>query len=180
MKVLILDGCHGTGTTTHAQRLAAALRWHGLDAIAWHHHRHPDGCEGLARVRWYAHDRARIARLGKPVVVLDRGPQSGLCYSESLLPGTLNRAEAIACAHAEIKAFGRTARMAVLNAPDDVLDARLAARGEDPTQSHAERRVWAQLLAQHPTATVVRTDRDADEVAADLLAWALAALEVQS
>lgn len=188
MKVLILDGCHGTGTTTHADRLADALDgrlWTPRTPVvarAYHHPPHPDGLAGAARIAWYAGARAQMLAGGHlpDVLVMDRGPQSGLCYAESLLPGTLNRAEAIACAHAEIAAFGRTARMAVLNAPDDVLDARIAARGEDPTQSHAERRVWARLLALHPTATVVRTDLDADEVAADLIAWALAALEVQS
>ena len=54
----------------------------------------------------------------------------------------------------------------------EALDARLRARGEDPLGAEAERCEWAHLCRERGL-RVVRTDRDADVVRAELLAWAL-------
>lgn len=181
MKVLILDGCHGTGTTTHADRLADALDgrlWTPRTPVvarAYHHPPHPDGLAGAARIAWYAGARAQMLAGGHlpDVLVMDRGPWSGFVYARTQFVEP-SHAINMAMIEATTEPWW-SAPWVALDAPDDVLDARLRARGEDPEHSHAERREWAGISVPR-----IRTDRDADEVTADLLAWALAALEVQS
>ena len=80
--------------------------------------------------------------------------------------------------HALVRAFVGGARDPhALDAPDDVLDARIAARGEPIGPALAERGVWRATMASHPYGAPVRTDRPAAVVQAELLAWALRALE---
>lgn len=183
---LAVEGCHGTGTSTHADAIASALRADGLVARAYHHPRHPDGCTGPARVAWYAGARAQLAaeqeRLAASlvgcgddlprVVVMDRGPWSGVVHARSLY---VEPSRAVDLAMREVASEPwRSAPMVVLDAAADVLDARLRERGEDPAASHAERCEWAQIDARR-----VCTDRDVAVVRAELLAWARGVIQAR-
>lgn len=179
-RFIVLDGCHGTGSSTHADTLAAALEsalWTPRNPIvvrAYHHPRHPEGCNGVARIAWYAGARAQMLRGAAGIVVMDRGPLSGVVYAESLTPAAPGRSTALALARAELaREPWAMAPTVVLDAEDDALDARLRERGEDPAASHPERLAWGRLLAACGWAKVVRTDGDAGDVRAELLAWAL-------
>ena len=165
---LTVDGCHGTGTSTHADALAAGLRAEGYDAAAYHHPRHPAGAEGSARVRHYIGARDDLMRSPPAaVVVMDRGALSGLAHARAS-----GDAEAVAVAEMDVDPWWYGVPVVVLDASDEALDARLRARGEDPLGAEAERCEWAHLCRERGL-RVVRTDRDADVVRAELLAWAL-------
>lgn len=179
-RFLVVDGCHATGSSSHAEFLAAGLRSHRIDARAYHHPKHPAGCDGVARVAWYmgaraemiAREVALMAALSSAgddalrVIVLDRGPWSGVVYARSQF---VEPSPAVDLAMREAASEPwRSSPLLVLGADDAVLDARLAARGEDPAESYAERCEWARIDARR-----VDTGRDADAVRAELLAWAL-------
>lgn len=181
---LTVDGADGVGTSSHADALAAGLRSHRIDARAYHHPKHPAGCDGVARVAWYmgaraemvAREVALMAALSSAgddalrVIVMDRGPLSGVVYAESLHPSDPGRVAArrLAAEEREREPW-RSAPTVVLDADDEVIDARLAARGERPADSWGERWAWARIAGRDR----VDTGRDADAVRAELLAWAL-------
>lgn len=170
-RFLTLDGCHGTGTSTHADALAEALRAEGCDAAAYHHPRHPDGAEGFDRVRHYIDAREDLMRSPPAaVVVMDRGALSGVAYARAE-----RDAAAVDVAELDADPFWYGVPVVVLDASDEALDARIRARGEDPAAFDAERCEWAHLCRERGL-RVVRTDRPVEAVRADLLAWALAAL----
>ena len=177
-RYLILEGCHGTGTTTHADALAETLR--GMLPRVWvyHHPPHPPGLDGVARVAWYAGARAQLVDVARDlspgVVVMDRGPRSGLIYAAACGDAV---AGAMAIDERDAEPW-RSAPMVMLDAPDDVLDARIAARGEPVGPALAERGVWRATLGMvRRFMPPVRTDRPQAVVQAELLAWALRALE---
>ena len=148
--LLCLDGGHGVGTSTHAEELAIALRARGYSAEHYHHPRHPDGCDGAARVAWYVSQRGALAdhlrTLGDDapgVVVLDRGPLSGAVYARAC-----GIDDGVALADCERwRAMGLCTR--VLCAPWDVVRERLVSRGEDPAHAEAESVVWRALSSFH-------------------------------
>ncbi len=181
---LTVDGADGVGTSSHADALAAGLRSHRIDARAYHHPKHPDGFEGVARVAWYmgaraemvAREVALMAALSSAgddalrVIVMDRGPLSGVVYAESLHPSDPGRVAArrLAAEEREREPW-RSAPTVVLDADDEVIDARLAARGERPADSWGERWAWARIAGRDRVDAL----RDADAVRAELLARAL-------
>ena len=188
MKFLAIEGCHGTGTSTHADALVRALRARGIDAVAWHHPRHPDGAEGLARVVHYersrrralrhmAHERTSMDRPAAPeVIVCDRGPWSGLAYARSLEAADTRRLDSgHHVAAMELALWWDGLPVAMLDAADATLDARLLLRGEDPAASHGERAQWRRLAAAEGW-PVIATDGDRDGVTRALLTWALRVL----
>jgi len=186
-RFLTIEGCHATGTSTHADTLAAALAARGIDATAWHHPAHPAGAVGLARVvhyeaarRFVRHAKAAPPRMDRPcrarVVVLDRGPWSGLVHALALKAADTRRLDSgFGVAAAELALWWDGLPVVMLDASDATLDARLLLRGEDPRQSHHERAQWRRLAAaeQWP---VVDTSGSREAVAGDLLAWALRVL----
>lgn len=180
-RFLLLEGGHGAGTSTHADALAAALCARGIDAVAWHHPRHPDGAEGLARVVHYERSRVwtrdwRDPREMHAVYVLDRGPWSGLAYARSLEAADVRRLDSgHNVAAMELALWWMDTPVVMLDALDATLDARLLLRGEDPAASHGERAQWRRLAAAEGW-PVVATDGDRDGVTAALVAWALRVL----
>ena len=180
-RFIFVEGGHGAGTSTHADALAAALRARNIDAVAWHHPRHPDGAEGLARVVHYERSRAwtrgwRDPREMHAVYVLDRGPWSGLAYARSLEAADVRRLDSgHHVAAAELALWWLDTPVAYLDADDATLDARLLLRGEDPAASHGERAQWRRLAAAEGW-PVVATDGDRDGVTRALLTWALRVL----
>lgn len=180
---LALEGCHGTGTSTHADALAEALRAEHFAAQAYHHPRHPDGCAGAARVAWYAGARAQLAAHPiAPIVVMDRGPMSGVVYATSVCGR--GRAERNDAALYDMMSWHcyRRLRSILLDAADDLLDARIAARGERPEAFHEERRGWRSLARSFDVSKIgdeelalrcIDTGRPVEVVRADLLAWAV-------
>lgn len=181
-KFICLDGPDGGGHSTHANALAAALRAQGIDARAYHHETHPDGAVGLARVVHYERTReplraGAVMRDGRPcVVVMDRGPWSGLVHARALEAQDTRRLDSgHHVAAAEIALWWQGLPVVLLDASDATLDARLLLRGEDPAASHGERAQWRRLAAAEGW-PVVGTDRPRADVAADLLALALRVL----
>lgn len=174
-RYIIIEGPDATGTSTHADALAGALRARGIDAAAYHHPRHPSGAVGLARVRHYV--AARDALVEAPpaaVVVMDRGPLSGYVHAWVWESAVYGDAELLAASEWKSRPWCE-APVVVLDAPDDVLDARLVARGEDPREAHAERLAW-RAVARELDMRTVDTARDVGTVRAELLAWALDAI----
>ena len=180
-KFLSIDGPDGGGHSTHADALARALAERNIDAVSWHHPRHPDGAGGLARVVHYERSRRwardwRDPREMHSVYVLDRGPWSGLAYARSLEAADVRRLDSgHHVAAAELALWWQDAPVAYLDAADATLDARLLLRGEDPAASHGEREQWRRLAAAEGW-PVVATDGDRDGVTRALLTWALRVL----
>jgi thymidylate kinase len=184
---LAIEGCHATGTSTHADALAAALAARGIDAVAWHHPVHPAGAVGLARVCHYAasrrftrHTKAAPPRMDRPcrerVVVMDRGPWSGLVHARALEAQDTRRTDSgHSVAAAELALWWEGLPVVLLDASDATLDARLLLRGEDPRDSHHERAQWRRLAASERW-PVVDTSGPREAVGAALLAWALRVL----
>lgn len=174
--LICLDGGHGVGTTTHAKALVIALRALGFRAEAYHHPRHPDGCDGANRVAWYITQRGALAdhlrNLGDAapeVIVMDRGPLSGVVYARAF-----GIDDGVAIADCERwRAMGLRTRW--LWAPWAVVRERLAARGEDPAHADAEQTRWHALVltnAREYLTGGVATDQPAPEVTALLVDWA--------
>ena len=180
-RFLLVEGGHGAGTSTHADVLAACLCARNIDAVSWHHPRHPDGAEGLARVVHYERSRVwardwRDPREMHSVYVFDRGPWSGLAYARSLEAQDTRRLDSgHHVAAAELALWWQDTPVAYLDAADATLDARLILRGEDPAASHGERAQWRRLAAAEGW-PVVATDGDRDGVTRALLTWALRVL----
>lgn len=175
--LLCLDGGHGVGTTTHADALAVALRALGRRAEVYHHPRHPDGCNGTDRVAWYVAQRGALADhlwvLGDAapeVVVLDRGPLSGVVYARAC--GIDDGVALTDCAR--WRAMGLRTRQ--LHASWTAVSRRLRERREDPRHAVKEHERWVRAIGD-PTLDdyvtgYVSTDQPADCVTALLVDWA--------
>ena len=178
-RYVTLEGCHATGTSKHADALAESLRFLGIDAVAWHHERHPDGAIGADRVIHYAESRRPLWDASAPrhaVYVCDRGPWSGVAYAASLVAeGVSPLVAGLSAARIEIRLWWQDTPVVMLDAADATLDARLLLRGEDPAASHGERAQWRRLAAAEGW-PVVATDGDRDGVTRALLTWALRVL----
>jgi len=177
-RFLCLEGPDGSAKSTHADALAAALAARGIDATSWHHPVHPAGAVGLARVVHYERSRVwtRHPRHLHAVYVLDRGPWSGLVHARALEAQDTRRLDSgHSVAAAELALWWEGLPVAMLDAADATLDARLILRGEDPAASHGERAQWRRLAAAEGW-PVVATDGDRDGVTRALLTWALRVL----
>ena len=178
-KFLLIEGGHGAGTSTHADVLAACLCARNIDAVAWHHPRHPDGAIGADRVMHYAESRRPLWDASAPrhaVYVCDRGPWSGVAYAASLVAeGVSPLVAGLSAARIEIRLWWQDTPVAYLDAADATLDARLILRGEDPAASHGERAQWRRLAASERW-PVVDTSGPREATGAALLAWALRVL----
>ena len=175
-RYITLEGCHGTGSSTHADTLTESLRFLGIDAVSWHHPAHPDGAVGESRVAHYVEARRALWAMPNAVVVMDRGPWSGIVHARSVQDaGASWLASGVGLASMECATFGSNCAVALLTAPDDVLDGRLTKRGEDPAEFYDERVQWLALAASEGW-PIVDTSGDVIVVAQRILRWALGVL----
>ena len=75
MKLIVIEGCDGTGTSTHTESLAYSLREVGYTTVEFHHPPPPKGCSPWTRVSHYASERSKLVdQYGATdtVVVADR------------------------------------------------------------------------------------------------------------
>lgn len=177
-RILVLEGPGGCGKSTHADRLAAALRAEGHDARAFHHAK-PATADAVAAALDYARQRQEmVCNQPGAVIVADRWTPSTWCtgsaMSAVLKLDHRNLFGLTDLAHAEARWLPRCDG-ALLWAPDPVLDARLKARG---TPANEMDRKLREAYAWWAGTSVPRfdTSRPADLVAAELLAWARGAL----
>lgn len=170
MRLIVLEGTDGAGTSTHADLLAAALRAVDLDAVAWHHTRPALGDPYLDALA-YAQQRADlVTSRPRAILVADRWYWSTL--TEGLARGMGGLRD---LATAEAAWLPKPLASAVLDAPDAELDRRLTDRGETVTPlDHARRLAYrnvAHLFERH-----VDTSVPVAEVTQVLLEMAVRAL----
>jgi thymidylate kinase len=151
--LIVIEGADGTGSTTHTHGLATALSVRGHRARAWQHHR------PAARDPWcvaldYATQRAKLladhANENDLVLVVDRWWPTA--HVEALCnPEGLDRSRFASLARAEALHSISPALVVVLDAPDAVLDARMAARQppEVPDARDYARRKLYREQAEH-------------------------------
>lgn len=172
--MLVLEGPDGCGKSTHADRLADALRAEGVDAVAFHHTKPATADVVLAALDYARQRKEMVHSAPAAVIVADRWTPSTWCLGIAMAalakldhPNFFGLTD---LAHAESRWLPRCDG-ALLWAPDVALDARLAARGVPANEMDRKLREayarWAGV-----TASRFDTSRPADVVAADLLAWA--------
>ena len=178
MKLIVIEGGDGTGTTTHADTLAVALCRGGYAALAYHHPPHPPGCTHWERSLHYALARAKVCsklRETDTVLVADRWYHSTWAYTAALT-GEPVRVSMLGLSLYEDSILPPITLAVMLDAPDEVLDARLRARGRDPTaDERVIRNGYRGYLAGSMDA-IVDTAAPCEAVGARLLELSLAAL----
>lgn len=170
-QVLVIEGCDGVGKSHHADRLAAALRAKGVDAVAFHHAKPADADPVLAALDYAAQRRRLVRNPPAAVIVADRWWHSTWVLG-TVLRGHLRDLAGVGLRNASDAEWSWHPEpwVAVLDAPDAVLDARLASRGAPPTDmERAMRWPYRHGVVEHLR---LDTSRPADVVAAELLAWA--------
>ena len=179
MKIIVIEGGDGTGTSTHAEKLGYALaRELGGDRVRiYRHPPHRAGAGDWERSLHYARERAEmVARFEEDrVIVCDRW-----VYSTDALALTSTgeaRWRMLGLTSIEKAALPNPVLIILLDAPDAVLDERLLARGEViPPWARELRRVYREDIARMCDVTV-DTSGDAGAVSERLLALAKAELE---
>lgn len=178
MKLIVIEGGDGTGTTTHADTLAVALCRGGYEALAYHHPPHPPGCTHWERSLHYALERARVCRKLRDtdtVLVADRWYHSTWAYTAALTRESV-RAVMLGLSLYEDSILPPITLAVMLDAPDEVLDARLRARGRDPTaDERVIRNGYREYLAGSMEA-IVDTAAPYEAVGSRLLDLSLSAL----
>jgi thymidylate kinase len=178
MKIIVVEGCDGTGTSTHAEKLGYALAQElGGDRVrVYRHPPHRAGAGDWERSLHYARERAEmVAREEEDrVIVCDRW-----VYSTDALALTSTeeaRWRMLGLTAIERAALPNPVLIILLDAPDAVLDERLLARGEViPPWARELRRVYREDIARVCDVTV-DTSGDAGAVSERLLALALGAV----
>lgn len=179
MKLIIIEGCDGTGTTTHTERLGYALaRELGSDRVRiYRHPPHRPGAGDWERSLHYARERAEMVAREEEgrVIVCDRWVPSTDAIALTLSGSVRQRMLGLtALERASLPAPILTV---LLDAPDKVLEERLRARGEEiPPWARELRRVYREEIARMCDVTL-NTAGDIGRVAERLLALSKAALE---
>lgn len=178
--LVVIEGQHAGGKTTQTEAVARALRALGLDAQAWHHARQADASNRFSAALVYAHQRAELfawaEREGPDVLLVDRW-----WHSTEVVAWT--------CANRERSALYRLAvaekglhldptLVLALDAPDEVLDARILERGAAVTDTDRLARPWYrdETVLRAWGAHRVDTSGDTAATTARLTAMVLAAL----
>lgn len=169
-RILVLEGPDGCGKSHHTDRLAAALRAEGIDAVAFHHAKPADADPVLAALDYAAQRRRLVLAPPAEVIVADRWEVSTWALGRAMRETCIGHhgQALIDLANAE-GGWAGVAGGATLDAADAVLDARLAARGTPATRLDCAMRSAYRIT---PRSSVYDTSRPADDVAAELLAWA--------
>lgn len=179
MKIIVIEGCDGTGTTTHTERLGYALaRELGEDRVRiYRHPPHRAGAGDWERSLHYARERAEmVSREGEGrIIVCDRWVSSTDALALTLSGSVRERM--LGLTSLERVSLPTPILTVLLDAPDVVLDERLRARGEEiPPWARELRRVYREEIAR-VCDVVLSTAGDDGRVAERLLSFAKAALE---
>lgn len=182
-RLVVFEGPDASGKTVQTSAVARVLRAQGIDADWWNHPT-PTVCD--ARTPWslalyYAAARARLAgsiaaNQGRAVLIVDRWHYS----ATAALRGADKPYDAFLAelAIAEACALPRPALTIVLTAPGDLLDVRLARRGELRPRDATGVRTAYEVMARGMGWPVVQTDRPRDVVTHELVAMVLARLDL--
>lgn len=169
-RIIAVEGGHGSGKSTLARSLADALG-------AWPHvHRGSTGASPWEAACRYAAQRAYAIRYaeaaGFPLIVSDRGGVSTRILASALdTLGRSDEARALAALHAaERGVIGDPLVTLVCDAPEAVLHARLAERGECWGARETAERAEVLRLARLRGWPVLDTTRPRDVVLAEALA----------
>lgn len=177
MKLIVIEGCDGTGTSTHTESLASALRELGHTTVEFHHPPPPKGCSPWTRVSHYASERSKLVDLyggTDTVVVADRWYHSTLVFA-AIIDGAL-KTRLHVLAHMERNTLPAPVMLAVLDASDAELDRRLTKRGEVVRPSDTvQRETYRKTVCPHATVTL-DTEQSRDVVRGMLLDLSLVAL----
>jgi thymidylate kinase len=154
MELIVIEGCDGTGTSTHTDALAHTLRELGYNAIGFHHAPPPKGCSPWTRVTHYASERSKLVDLygsTDTVIVTDRWHFSTSTFAQTVDDPDL-RMRLTVLVTAERYTLPPPLLVFLLDAADGELDARLTRRGEMVRPSDSVARTAYRTLIQ-PTAT---------------------------
>lgn len=178
MKLIVIEGCDGTGTSTHTESLANALRELGYPTVEFHHPPPPKGCSPWTRVSHYASERSKLVdQYGgtDTVVVADRWYHSTSTFSHSLADQSL-RMRLNLLVTMEKHTLPAPVMLAVLDASDAELDRRLTKRGEVVRPSDTvQREAYRKTVCPHATLTL-DTEQSRDVVRGRLLELSLVSL----
>lgn len=177
MILVVLEGPHGAGVTTQAERVQDRLAAQGIRAVAW---RHPapdpeDVSDPWRRALHFAAARSRlltVLRDAPPaVLIVDRWVTSTVVDALAIEPGTL-RAQLLGLAHAESSGLPREHLVVVLDASETSIRWRLRARGEPVSVERAarvqrEREVYGRLATERGW-PIISTARAAQETTAEI------------
>jgi len=178
MRLIVIEGCDGTGTSTHTGALTDSLRALGIDAVAFHHPPPPKGCSPWTRGIHYASERSKLVdQYGDTdvVVVADRWYHSTFVFSHTVEDAPL-RAQLNQLVAMEMHALPAPVLVVVLDAMDAELDRRLTKRGEVVRPSDTVERAAYRELVDAYTYDAVDTGPSKDSVRAKLLGMSLSAL----
>lgn len=156
--LVVLDGDHASGKSTHANALASYLRDHNVNAIVFKHAPPSRPLDPWALALHYATERATFCEAMRKdcappaVVVCDRWVESTEVLGRAIYDhGNGDRDPGIAMiyfATAEGRALPSPRLRFLLTAPSDVLDARVAARGREVLAIDRKARVHYRNLAR--------------------------------
>lgn len=175
MTLIVIEGCDGTGTTTHTEKLGYALAaTFGDDRVrVYRHPPHRPGAGDWERSLHYARERAEmVAREGDGrIIVCDRWVHSTEALALSLR-GDPTGSRMLALSALERATLPPPVLTVMLDAPDAVLDARLTARGETLSPlTKTLRGVYRASIGPRCDA-VLSTSDDADAVKGRLVTMA--------
>ena len=166
VRLIVFEGADATGTSSHADGVAAALVERGYLALPFHHRPAPPRARPWLRALHYARERAAFVEgLGDVVVLADRWTLSNRVMALGSPPGRV-RDVLVELSRIEEGELPKPCIESLLDADDEVLDARLVSRGE---RVRAEDREIRRLYREQPSLLRVDTARPVEEVRAELL-----------
>ncbi len=172
MQLIVLEGPDGTGKSTHADALAAALREHGVDALSWHHEKPASVDPWLTAIEYARQRRAFcVSAHSGTTYIVDRWWWSTAAEGfarEGEWPIEMVNAYRD-FSRAEQKVLCAPVATIFLDASDAVIDARLAKRGTPATALDYRKRGAYRFFSQSEHVSVVRTDATKTDVRRELL-----------